>query len=432
MKGKRTKKLLALFITAAMAVMMMGIFASAAANYDETAPEDGKKEFQFTKYLVIPESMGVPTLEFTFTIAPGTAVEGDSANGLLPIYAGNDSTKVTGTPTIADSASFSSADSTTNGLADDGIANSTEKKYASKTVTVNFANVKFKEPGVYRWIITEDAVTNGAAIDTTPRTLDVNVQDDGGSLKVKSYTMYMGNNIPAQPMNPDDTLTPKHANAASAGDKVDSFVNSYPSNNLYIGKKISGNQASKDKYFRIVATFTNVPSGTTLNVDLTNATNTKIPENVNGATVIDTADITEGGYLNPSAITFNSVTTKTIVFYLQGDQYVNIMGLPKDATYAITEGTTADPGYVKDGYTSSPANTKNFEIGTDPNKVIFTNGVTGTIVDTDIKTGFTNEKNGNIPTGVIISLSGLIVVGIIAVIGFAFFSARSKRRYEEE
>nr|MCR5544107.1 hypothetical protein [Eubacterium sp.] len=100
--------------------------------------------------------------------------------------------------------------------------------------------------------------------------------------------------------------------------------------------------------------------------------------------------------------------------------------------YAITEGTTADPGYAKDGYKSSPADSENFEIGTNPNNVSFTDPVSGTVADTDIKTGFKNVKNGTIPTGIIISLSGLIVVGIIAVIGFVFFGTRSRRRYEED
>ncbi len=46
--------------------------------------------------------------------------------------------------------------------------------------------------------------------------------------------------------------------------------------------------------------------------------------------------------------------------------------------------------------------------------------------------GFTNTREGVIPTGVILSVAGLLVVGIIAVIGFVFFGIRSKRRYDED
>ena len=65
--------------------------------------------------------------------------------------------------------------------------------------------------------------------------------------------------------------------------------------------------------------------------------------------------------------------------------------------------------------------------------ITFSDAKTGTIVDgTNVKVGFINDKDGTIPTGVILSVAGLLVVGIIAVIGFVFFGIRSKRRYEED
>ena len=45
---------------------------------------------------------------------------------------------------------------------------------------------------------------------------------------------------------------------------------------------------------------------------------------------------------------------------------------------------------------------------------------------------FTNTKQGVIPTGIILSAAGLIVVAILVVAGVVFFGVRSRRKYEEE
>ena len=63
-------------------------------------------------------------------------------------------------------------------------------------------------------------------------------------------------------------------------------------------------------------------------------------------------------------------------------------------------------------------------------------GTSATVTEDDIKkpvtVAYTNTKTGTIPTGVILSVAGLLVVGIFAVIGFVFFGLRSKRRYDED
>ena len=69
-----------------------------------------------------------------------------------------------------------------------------------------------------------------------------------------------------------------------------------------------------------------------------------------------------------------------------------------------------------------------------PASVTITDGNTATDngIDEDTEIAFTNNREGLIPTGVILSVAGLLVVGIIAVIGFIFFGIRSKRRYDED
>lgn len=404
MKTKRTKKLLAFIITTAMAVMMFSTVVNAADNYSTV---DGPDDVSFTKYLVVPTETAIPNLEFDFTVSAGEAESGSTTK--LPVYAGNDSKRVafkTGKSfdDITGSATFSSTDSTTAGTSTDGIANSDTKKYAQHDVTLDFSVLTFNEPGIYRYIITEDDV-DGATIDT-PRTLDIYVEDNNGNLTVTDTVLYK--------TAPTDSST---------GDKTDNFINQYPSSNLYVGKKIAGNQASKDKYFRFTIAITGATPNSKINLG-GNYTTTAISGSTNGATVINPDDGTS--YTNPSmtdGLTTDENGAVTKVFYLQGDQYVNLMGISEGAHYVVSE-----DDYSTDGYTTAEASDEDFEIGT----LTFDDDVEGDIGSTGIYTGFTNTKDGTIPTGIIISVAGLLIVGIIAVIGFVFFGVRSKRRYEED
>ena len=246
---KRSKKLLALLTTAAMAVMMVSSVVSAATNPYE--PVYGTS-FSFDKHLVVPKDMSIPGITFEFEIEYGEAVAGNADN--VRIYAGNDGNRVeiTTKPSIAP-VTFEENQDTEDGKANDGIANDTDHKYATETVTVDFSGVKYKEPGVYRYIIKEKNLQQGAVYDTTPRTLDVTVinGDEDGELEIEGYTMYYGKIGSSRP-KVDNTQEAKEGadTTIEDGKKCKSFVNSYPATSLSVGKVVSGNQASKDQYFR--------------------------------------------------------------------------------------------------------------------------------------------------------------------------------------
>ena len=425
MKTKRTGKMLAFLTTAVMAVMLMGSVVHAEENYTPVAGTSTT----FTKYLVVPNDTNIPALTFGYTIAAGTAVDGDADN--MPVYAGNDANRVTGTPTVG-TASFTAGQATTAGAAGDGIANDTDHRYASATVTVNFANVNFKEPGVYRYIITENnsSPSNVSFDSQLKRTLDVNVVNDDtagneGKLKVASYVMYYGAMTATQNKTTvQDTKKKAKEASIQIGDKCDSFVNSFPAQSLYVGKKIAGNQASKDKYFKFVVSLSNAGAGTIINV-AGNFTTTAIPANVNGATT----DIPSGGHTNKQSITVGNDGTVSETFFLQGGQYVQLQGVPTGAVYTVSEDTTA---YTKDGYVCEDANTKNFQLD-GLTGVTFDDALTNTVAaETDYATGYTNTKQGAIPTGILLSVAGLLAVAAIVVAGFVFFGVRSRKRYEED
>ena len=188
MKGKRFKKLTSLIVTAAMAVMMMTGVVSAAAGTTYT-PVAGTTT-TFDKYLIMPTDANVPGVTFSFSIAGGTAQTGDA--NTFAVYSGTDTTKTSGTPTIG-TATFASGNTTfTSAQTGDVITLASGQKYAVQVVTVSFEDVTYKEPGVYRYTISEtDPSVSGITPDTTPKTLDVYVQDDGsGTLQIGDGTAY--------------------------------------------------------------------------------------------------------------------------------------------------------------------------------------------------------------------------------------------------
>ena len=58
--------------------------------------------------------------------------------------------------------------------------------------------------------------------------------------------------------------------------------------------------------------------------------------------------------------------------------------------------------------------------------------MTGSNVTTDIHTGFTNEKKGLIPTGVLLVATPVIIVALIAIAGVVFFAVRSAKSRAQE
>ena len=419
MKTKRTKKLLAFLITSVMAVMLLGSVVNAAENYTPVAGTS----VTFTKYLVVPNDTNIPAFTFQYQIASGTAVNGSATS--MPIYAGGDTTRVTGTPTVG-TAVFTAGQDTTPGTATDGIANSVDHRYASQTVSVSFSTVSFKEPGTYRYIITENTTTpTNVTFDTAPeRTLDVNVVDEDGSLIIESYVMYYGTVTGPQSKTDVKTAYKKAKETGIAtGDKCDNYINRFPSQSLYVGKKIDGNQASKDKYFKFTVSLSGVGAGTIIHV-IGDFTTTAIAQNVNGATT----DIPAGGHTNKGVITAADDGTISETYYLQGGQYIQLQGVPTGATYTVSEADYTTDGYVSAGTSATNSFTIDGLTG-----ITFDDPLTSTVAEgTNYATGYINTKQGAIPTGVLLSVGGILGVGVIVAAGFVFFGIRSKRRYEED
>ena len=369
--------------------------------------------------------------------------------------------------------------------------NSTGVYYAIKTMRLDFTDCGFTEPGIYRYVITEDnSAQDGVTYDPTlTRTIDVYVADatytpytsgaageTQNKLRIAGYVMYKGTvaDAPAKPgtANPgtasklEDGLanTAKGDNGAYYGTpngyevsgqtKSEGFKNSYITHDITFSKEVTGNQASRDKFFKFKVEIKNATIGNVFDVDITNAEGS-VPATVNAATqdsyksqinaaqlVADSSKtLAADGYTFTLNSGSDSVGTITAYYYLQHGDKVIIKGLPDNTSYAITESQedytaalvlTGDTTNGVDATTGTEINNTLTVDNTGTDDANWTAGYVDTALKDDADAKFTNTREGTIPTGVILSIAAPAAVGAAAIGGIAFILIRNKRRKSEE
>ena len=416
------KKLVALFTTA-MLVTAMAVPASAAAAYDPVAGTSTT----FKKYLIMDAGDTVPNATFSFTIAPGAAISTDtSVNTEMQVLAG------VGTPTVS-SVTFGPSDTTsttTTGKIDinrtqeartgtvgtDTVQFDAGEKFAEKTATIDFSSVTFDEPGIYRYIVSETASAEHAAAgiihDTdADRVLDVYVTDDGaGTLVVSGYVLHT--NVSEVAIGDDMGSADVEAAGDALPDKTDGFTNEYTTKDLKMEKEVTGNQASRDKWFEFTATLTNVNDNDSFVVSIT-ADEDATTNDGNADATTGTTSATRAsnrGQTNATTVTGAQLKAGT-KFYLQHGQSIVIRGLPLNASYTVTEDAEDYESAVKSGDTNS--------------------GVIATVAGSSkmATAGFTNTRDGIIPTGVAMGIGGALV--LCGAAGLYFFLRRRNAAYED-
>ena len=443
----------------------------------------------FDKFLVMKKDASVPNAAISFQITPydsvaseGTVIKKASGsslavlNGVTALTSGSlnfviDQAK-TGS-TTAGVAQFKPGDPTVtddDAAADPDVvwqdATAGNEKYAAKIMTLDFSDVQFKEPGVYRYLITEVAdnqgITNDVGVGTagdgnnTFRTLDVYVEDYAGYLAaleaagtdITGYTAVSGNEL----LITGFVLYAGKYDAApdrSGGDlsayKSNSYTNAFASQNLTFGKIVTGNQGSKDKYFKYTVEISNIKQlDTVLIADVTTAADTAVPASPNAATNSDfagkdnpdqlevkkTKTLAADGYVvedfdNDGDGTNDSYKI-TAEYYLQNNQYITIKGLPKDAKYSVTEDAEDYTSTAADAILDeTDSSVKGFKINT----IDFKSASSGTIANDDIYTGFRNERSGILPTGLLSTVgssAGIAALGAVGVIGGLLYLKKKK------
>ena len=407
-----------------------------AAKYAPVAGDSEKANFD--KYLVIDEQANVPNVSFEYTVAAGTAQAFNADKKTIEIYAGPTPENIVFTgkdvnDTDATDKTFEVAfeqDDTDDAVlfadkaATDYVKNlDAGEKYAKKTATLDFSNVKFDEPGIYRYIITETQGTEqGITYDEdSTRVLDVYVEDKDGTLEVSAYILHANDGtvtIDGEKYGSDGNVISK-ANDEDNGldSKSQGFTNEYTSHDITLSKTVTGNQGSKDKYFKFVVKISGAVKGTVYTVDLSSADTTVASNSATKAEYI--------GKTNPKSVTVGDDGTAEATFYLQNGQSIKILGLADGTAYEIEE--------TPEDYVASAKVTGDTTRTSDSSDVAFENNkVYDTEIKADTTVAYTNNRQGTIPTGIILSVAAPVAIGVAVLGGIVFLVIKNKKRDAEE
>lgn len=412
MKKKTIAKTGATMLTMAMLLNGTTVFAASHTYAGATGVR-----VNIEKYLVVKSTATVPNVTFNFTIEgkAGTNASTTVADG-VQVFAGNDTNRVTGVPTIG-TAVFTNTDTkynTAQDLVSNGIQITTgmkdpvtltaEQSYAKKDVFVDFTSVTFKEPGIYRYEITETADTTGTVTNDADNTriMDVYVIDTEGTLSVQGYVLHNNEGAVKQ-------------DGTSATGKAVGYVNAMEARDVKVEKKVTGNQASHDEYFEITLKIDKALPNTTYTVDLTNA---------DAITTTNGANTT--AYTNAATITTDNDGKATVKYWLQHGQSIIVRSMNIGATYEMSEDKTA---MNNEGYVAAITSTdRNDTIANENYKV---SGEIETTDSTQIDISFSNERSGVIPTGVIMAVAPFAAVTLLGAVGMVTIKMRKKEDDEE-
>ena len=409
-KSTLKTRLWALAATLLLLVSLLALPVSAA-----NTPANGTTT-TFKKYLVFDKNANVPNVTFTFTIEAGDAVEASTENGNRAIYSGTDATRTNkrlpvlkvddDDNTQSVDVTFAPGDTTGATEGKPGDTSATDFKYATKSVTVDFTGVKYNTPGIYRYKITETESTAPGITDDSElvRTLDVYVKysdETAQTLTVDNYVLYEGT-----PTTDDQFAQAGYAGQAATDTKSDGYVNEYTTYDLTLEKKVTGNQGDRDKYFEFTVNISGAVNGTVYTVDLSGADERPT---VDGMQQTNSSKLTATG---------GSVTAK---YYLRHGQSIKIQGLTSNTAYTITE-----TDYSTDGYTTTYAIDDGEPVtgNATPSKDNTMNGDDHTVI-------FTNDKQGTVPTGILLETAPYLILGAVVVAGLVVLFATRRRRSRE-
>ena len=437
MKKQLLKKSAALALATAMIITPLTMKEARAAVTAE--------KMSFTTDLVMKKNCNVPNVTFNYTITKGEGkgnVEAPPANAKLPVITSSDTTQSTASQTFAlafgKDATSGNYDPTIDENANDvssyhakfATTQNDDEKFVEKTVFIDFSNVGITTPGIYRYVLQQEvkdkasgegvnydlhaSKNNNVETGNLESSYDNDTAKGSGTRYIDLYVTQENDSSDVQYrylMHTSDTTYATNTKAAS--DKSAGFINTYDSYDLTIKKQVTGNQANKDEYFKFTIALNNENVQKAISIDLTNASPSLTYK---GSTVN-----------NPTSLTITDHTSSAD-FYLKDGQSVAIKGISWHAGYSVNENKT---NANAKGYTATAAFTNESQDKVSNNAEISLNGENYSMTD-DLFAGnseiiYTNSRQGNVPTGVIMSvLPGLAVVAVGAI-GIIYFARKKKR-----
>lgn len=449
---KKNFKAKAVPVALLTALMLGNTISAFAATGQTTLP--------FPKTILMDASETVPDVTFPMTITAGTVTNGEYVRtgvesktnagqkiSRLSVYAGitPDKVKITsGNKTGTAGAVFTSTTTTTKGdIGTDGKATaSSNKKFATDNMTIDFSAVDFTAPGVYRYILTEGTVS-GYTSDITntqgtakKRIIEVYVKNNASNtgVEIDGYVVYkvtdgatLSNGATSIVAGPNKNGSLDASDVKDTG-KVDVSTNDGgvtdptggKTNNVggFVNKmdstyftstaiEVSGNQSSDNKYFKVTYTITGLTSGQTLHVDTTgiDQTPTKTPTTIYSPSIMGAANTT-------TTLAADSTGKITHDFYVKAGDTVKIGGF-KEADHRKIEVTVENEDY---------APTIKGQTGTDlANTATFDQTGAG-----NAEVTFKLDKTGVVPTGVVLDSAPYIGGLAMAALGGAYLVLKKK------
>ena len=463
-KGKKLNTASALSAVLMAGAIMNAVPAFAANNTGTTADPSATVTTKtvagttttFDKYLVMKKNANVPNATFSYTVSIPTDDEMNSLPNLedtngtnLTVRKGIGAPTVSSTTFAAGDQTFDSAQksrtnkssSTYDAAEDDQVTLDKDHKYAKHTSTVDFSNVTFSEPGVYRYKITEnDTTEKGITKDSTPRYLDVYVESaENGTLSIKGYVFHTMNEV--QPKGNKDSLGSNNPEGKNKG-----FENKYETIDLTLTKNVTGNQGFRDQYFKFHVDITELDGGARL--FLTDKDGNKPYKSIDtvayeydketgtrkagqkrffaqtGTFTDVTAAQGSDADMSGLALTANDSGNASFDVYLKHGESLKINGLTKDAKYTVKE--------TSEDYSASA--TKNDQaIDLTHNKTDHTDATATQTLAGDETIAYTNDREGTLPTGIYHNnRAAFNIMGIAAAGGAIAIVIRKRRKSTEQ
>ena len=369
---KRRNNIFVLLLLALL-IAAVGVESGFAASHYSDTTYSGETQLTHSFIIDDDDHLDDPQIEYTFTIDSDPNIAAPTLNA----SAVSISDFVTGAPKFKDTVSNTQSITYTDSDRD------------SKTLTIDWSDVTFKQPGSYYWKITKtadpaaSADTNHTNNNETLYIYAVVNDDENSSTKLSLSSQGFGF---------------KNIAGIISNSKFYAIEDTYKSDpvDFTIAKNVTGSIGSKDRYFKFVVTI-------------------DIPDYIAAKKYTVSGDYDESGtdifeysdFTNPSKTQKHLIPAIPTSFtvYLKHGQNLKISGLPDGTVYSIAETTP-------DGYTST------YEVST---------GDASRTLNADTTVTYTNTATDT-PTGLMLETAAPVVGLLLGAAFLAIVAASPKKK----